>query len=325
MAFTLQSAQAIFSEDQSISPIPPALERFNTLDLEDQLAFFWYAYTEMGRSITPAALGAARMEFVQGLLDEIKSLPKAQQTQAMVDIATHADTPISRSYGIFSVNVKLGFWYQLGVWMQEGKVTGIPEGYQMSPEATTLLTDIKKLDGGEQITVLRSIVVDMGYDPMKTPNRPAKPIQFNFARTEGSVVPQVVLEGVNDPAILNYFEAMNQDKFDVAIALFDPNGALQPPFQEPIVGRDAIRVYMREEAQGLNMMPEKGISQTLPDGSKQVKITGKVQTPWFGVNVGMNIGWRFALNPTGDIFFVAIDMLASPQELVNLRPELRVK
>jgi len=323
MAFTLQSAQAIFSADQSVSPIPPALERFNALALEDQLAFFWYAYTEMGRSITPAALGAARMEFVQGLLDEIKSLSQAQQTQAMVDIASRADTPISRSYGIFSVNVKLGFWYQLGVWMQEGKVAGIPEGYQMSPEATTLLADVKKLDGGEQITVLRSIVVDMGYDPIKTPTRPAKPIQFNFARTEGA--PQVAVAGVSDRAILSYFEAMNRDQFDVAIALFDPNGALQPPFQEPIVGRDAIRVYMREEAQGLNMMPEEGVSQTLPDGSKQVKITGKVQTPWFGVNVGMNIAWRFALNPSGDIFFVAIDMLASPQELVNLRPELRVK
>jgi hypothetical protein len=33
----------------------------------------------------------------------------------------------------------------------------------------------------------------------------------------------------------------------------------------------------------------------------------------------MNISWRFLINPEGQIFFVAIDMLASPQELMNLR------
>jgi hypothetical protein len=60
------------------------------------------------------------------------------------------------------------------------------------------------------------------------------------------------------------------------------------------------------------------VSETLPDGSKQFKITGIVQTPWFGVNVGMNVSWRFLLNPEGKIYFVAIDMLASPQELLNL-------
>jgi hypothetical protein len=49
-----------------------------------------------------------------------------------------------------------------------------------------------------------------------------------------------------------------------------------------------------------------------------VKVTGKVQTPWFGANVGMNMAWRFLLDPQGKIFFVAIDLLASPKELLNL-------
>jgi hypothetical protein len=33
----------------------------------------------------------------------------------------------------------------------------------------------------------------------------------------------------------------------------------------------------------------------------------------------MNIAWRFLLDPQGQIFFVAIDLLASPKELLNLR------
>jgi hypothetical protein len=32
----------------------------------------------------------------------------------------------------------------------------------------------------------------------------------------------------------------------------------------------------------------------------------------------MNIAWRFLLNAEGKIFFVAIDLLASPKELLNL-------
>jgi Nuclear transport factor 2 (NTF2) domain len=55
------------------------------------------------------------------------------------------------------------------------------------------------------------------------------------------------------------------------------------------------------------------------DGYTQIKVTGKVQTPWFGASVGMNIAWRFLLDPQGKIFFVAIDLLASPKELLNLR------
>jgi len=32
----------------------------------------------------------------------------------------------------------------------------------------------------------------------------------------------------------------------------------------------------------------------------------------------MNIAWRFLISPEGKIFFVAIDLLASPKELLKL-------
>jgi hypothetical protein len=67
------------------------------------------------------------------------------------------------------------------------------------------------------------------------------------------------------------------------------------------------------------MLPERGVVESIEDGYTQVKVTGKVQTPWFGAGVGMNIAWRFLLDPQGKIFFVAIDLLASPKELLNLR------
>ncbi len=44
------------------------------------------------------------------------------QMQVMRGLATNADTPISRSYGAFSVNTKLAFWYELAELMTQGFV-----------------------------------------------------------------------------------------------------------------------------------------------------------------------------------------------------------
>lgn len=319
MTYTIESAQNIFSATQVPSPIPATIALFDQLGVDDQLAYLWYAYTEMGKTITPAAPGAARLQLAESLLTQIKQMSPEDQTKVMRDLANRADTPISRSYGFFSVNTKLAFWNELGELMKQGVVAPIPTGYQMTPGVRVVLEATQKLDPGQQITVLRNTVVNMGFDTSDlAPSSYPKAAEPKFERTE-PVSTKVKIEGIDEPAVLSYVEAMNADNFDAAVALFTPDGALQPPFQKPIVGHEAIARYMREEAQGLNMMPQQGISEVQADGSKQLKVTGVVQTPWFGVNVGMNIAWRFLINPQGKIFFVAIDMLASPEELLNLR------
>ncbi|WP_164929413.1 orange carotenoid protein N-terminal domain-containing protein [Gloeobacter violaceus] len=320
MVLTIESAQAMFSGNSSPSPIPAILDQFNQLSTEDQLALLWYAYTETGQSITPAALSASSMFLIEDLLDRIQRMSGPEQTQVMFDLVRRADSPISRSYSSYSANTKLGFWYQLARWMADGLVAPIQYGYELSSQGQELFETLKQLDGGQQIQILRDIVVNMGYDP-SIAKVAAEPVEFDFIRTEPVAAAKPHIEGIKEPVVLAYFEAMNTDNFDAAVALFAPDGALQPPFREPIVGHQAIAAYMREEAKGLTLMPQQGISQVLGDGSKQLKITGKVQTPWFGVNVAMNIAWRFALNPEGKIFYVGIDLLASPQELLNLRPD----
>ena len=99
------------------------------------------------------------------------------------------------------------------------------------------------------------------------------------------------------------------------VGLFAPHGALQP-LQKPIIDREAVLSYMREECQGLKLMP-RGKIESMDEGYTSIKLTGRVQTPWFGSSVGMNIAWRFLLDPR-DNFFVAVDLLASPKELLNL-------
>jgi len=129
---------------------------------------------------------------------------------------------------------------------------------------------------------------------------------------------QVTIEGVDNPTVLNYMNNMNANDFEVLIELFTPDGALQPPFQKPIVGKDAVLRFFREECQNLKLIPERGVTEPADGGYTQIKVTGKVQTPWFGAGVGMNMAWRFLLSPENKIFFVAIDLLASPKELLNL-------
>jgi hypothetical protein len=270
----------------------------------------------MGKTITVAAPGAASMVLAEGLLNQIRQMPPLEQAQAMCDLANRADTPICRAYAAFSANIKLGFWYQLGQWMEQGIVAPIPAGYKLSANASSVLQAIRELDAGQQITVLRNAVVDMGYDPSKlSGNRVLEPV---VPPKEMAKRTQVTIEGVTNTTVLGYINNMNANDFDAVINLFAPEGALQPPFQKPIVGRDNVLRYLQEECQNLKLMPERGVSEPADDGFVQIKVTGKVQTPWFGAEVGMNMAWRFLLDPQGKIFFVAIDLLASPKELLNL-------
>ncbi len=330
MPFTIDSARGIFPETLAADSVPATIARFNQLSAEDQLALIWFAYLEMGKTITIAAPGAANMVFAENTLNELKQMSFQEQTQVMCDLANRADTPICRTYATWSVNIKLGFWYKLGEWMEQGIVAPIPEGYRLSANAAAVLKVIRELDAGQQITVLRNSVVDMGFDANKL---------GSYTKVSEPVVPPkdmdkrtpVIIEGVDNPIILSYMDNLNANDFDALIELFSPDGALQPPFQKPIAGKDAIYRFFRpiagkdaiyrffrEDCQNLKLLPERGVSEAAEDGYTQIKVTGKVQTPWFGAAVGMNMAWRFLLTPENKIFFVAIDLLASPKELLNL-------
>ncbi|WP_013324474.1 nuclear transport factor 2 family protein [Gloeothece verrucosa] len=129
-------------------------------------------------------------------------------------------------------------------------------------------------------------------------------------------LPQTIsIEGITNPVILAYFENLNREDYQAAASLFAPEGALHPPFEEPIVGAEAITAYLQAEAKGMKLAPRQGIMETLEDDSQQYQISGKVKTPLFSVNVG----WKFILTPLQEIIFVEVKLLASPQELLNLR------
>lgn len=317
MSFTLDAARNIFPSTMTADIVPATSARFSQLSAEDQLALIWFAYLEMGTTITIAAPGAANMQFAESTLLQIKQLSFKDQAQVMCDLANRIDTPINRTYATWSVNIKLGFWYRLGQWMEEGTVAPIPSGYKLSANAAAVLDTIRNLESGQQITVLRNAVVDMGYDPNKIEGyqRVSEPV---VVPTEIAEREKIVIDGVENGTITQYMSNLNANDFTSLIALFAEDGALQPPFQRPIVGKAAVLRFFQEECQNLKLNPKHGVVEPTEDGYTQIKVTGTCQTPWFGAEVGMNVAWRFLLNPDGQIFFVAVDLLASAKELLNL-------
>ncbi|MGC9528253.1 MAG: orange carotenoid protein N-terminal domain-containing protein [Limnospira sp.] len=169
MTYTTESATTIFSNAFATgdpSAVARTTQQFKGLTVDEQLAVLWFLYTEMGRTVTPAATGAARLQFAEGLLNDIKQMPQQDQLKAMRDIAGKAKTPVSRAYGALTNNTKLAFWYQLAEWMKEGSVIPMPYGYQLSTRGKQVMANVQQLEFGQQITVLRNIAADMGIDPL---------------------------------------------------------------------------------------------------------------------------------------------------------------
>lgn len=126
---------------------------------------------------------------------------------------------------------------------------------------------------------------------------------------------ELVIEGISESVILGYFTTMNDGDFEATAALFAEAGTMHPPFADPIIGREAIANYLKTEAQGMQLAPKQGQSEMLEEEQIQIQVTGKVQTSVFGVNVS----WIFILSTQQEILFTKIKLLASPQELFNLR------
>jgi hypothetical protein len=108
---------------------------------------------------------------------------------------------------------------------------------------------------------------------------------------------------------------LNASDFEACALLFAADGVIHPPFESGIVGPEAIAAYLYQEAQGIKLEPRQGVSQSLEGDRLEVQVTGKAQTSLFGVNVS----WLFVLNQQCEISFAKIKLLASPQELINLR------
>lgn len=150
----------------TLAPVPSAIANFERLSTDDQLGLLWVLYENMGGAITPAAPGAARLQFAAGLLERVKAMSSEEQLQLQRDLVNKVNTPDTRAYGVLSNNNKLAFWFQLAEWMKSGEVVPVPANYKLSREATRVFSQIAQLEFNQQITVLRQAAVNMGIDPL---------------------------------------------------------------------------------------------------------------------------------------------------------------
>lgn len=124
---------------------------------------------------------------------------------------------------------------------------------------------------------------------------------------------------IREPTIWRYFQSINAGKYDMTAELLAPDAVLNAPFEEPIVGRETIAAYLTAEAEGMQLYPLEGVTHQLEDGKIEVFVTGKVDTPLFGVNVS----WQFILNYRREIVLITVQLLADSNELLSLRSQTK--
>ncbi len=142
------------------------VQAWQKLDVDQQLALFWFIYEEIGNSITPAAPGAstASSEIAEGLFNQVSQLTHEQQLQVQRDLINKVDTQISRQYGSLGDTTKLLFWYLLAEGMEKGTIIPVPEDYQLSSGSQALFSRIQALSFEQQITLFRDYVAPMGTE-----------------------------------------------------------------------------------------------------------------------------------------------------------------
>jgi Orange carotenoid protein, N-terminal len=140
---------------------------FDSLSTDTKLALLWYLYKEIGKSITPAAPGAstASPAIAEGLFGQVAEMSHEEQLQVQRDLIERKDCPTGHEYGALSNTTKLLFWYLLAQGMDANKVIPMPADYTLEPAGAKCMEQLQAIDHGEQITVLRDFVANMGVEP----------------------------------------------------------------------------------------------------------------------------------------------------------------
>ncbi|BAY91466.1 MULTISPECIES: orange carotenoid protein N-terminal domain-containing protein [unclassified Tolypothrix] len=152
--------QALTNETQKV------VEAFNKLDTDAKLAWFYFVYEKMGDSITPAAPAAAEPNLAPILLGDYLDLSDEKQLAIMRQIVNCEDSDYSRAYGALKENNQLLVWYAWAVAMGD-KVVDLPDNYETTDTMDNLLSQLEGLEFEQQMSVMRTIVGNMGYSDVQ--------------------------------------------------------------------------------------------------------------------------------------------------------------
>jgi hypothetical protein len=138
-----------------------AVEQFRKFDVDTQLALLWYGYLDIKDKLIPANQTSAQ-DTAAALYDQIQAMPKEQQLQAQRDIASRANSDISRAYTALSSSAKLDLWLRLARGMENNIIIQMPSDYELPAETKGFVDTIKGLEFEQRVDFTRSVVMEMG-------------------------------------------------------------------------------------------------------------------------------------------------------------------
>lgn len=138
-----------------------SLEKFQRFDVDTQLGLLWFGYKDIKDQLSPANQTSAQ-DTAEALFDQIQAMPQEQQLQAQRDIASGADTDVSRAYSSLSSSGKLDVWLRLAQGMDKGTVIQVPSDYELPSETQEFASQVTSLDFEQRINFMRSAVIEMG-------------------------------------------------------------------------------------------------------------------------------------------------------------------
>jgi len=138
-----------------------AVQQFQSFDVDTQLGLLWFGYLDLKDQLNPVNTTSAQ-DTAGALYGQIREMSQEEQLQAQRDIASGADSDISRAYTSLSSSGKLDVWLRLSQGMEEGVIIQVPSDYQPPSETQDFVNQIQSLDFEKRIDFMRSTVIEMG-------------------------------------------------------------------------------------------------------------------------------------------------------------------
>lgn len=145
----------------TLEEVKKPLQLFSQYDVDVQLALLWLAYLDIKEKLTPKP-GHDVEVVASAIYDRFTALNPDQQLEEMRNIAARNESDISKEYAALSPPAKLETWLLLAQGMEEGRIVGYPNSFQL-PDATREYTELfGKLDFEQRINFVRNAIADMG-------------------------------------------------------------------------------------------------------------------------------------------------------------------
>lgn len=148
----------------TLDEVKQPLKQFERFDADTQLAILWFGYLDIKDNLTPNP-GHKVEGLAQALYNRVVPLSENDQLQVQRDIASRADTDISREYGALSPSAKLNFWLMLAQGMESGDIVNVPDDYELPESTNDFVSSIKSLDFEQRVNFTRNAVSAMGLNP----------------------------------------------------------------------------------------------------------------------------------------------------------------